>query len=85
MRRGTEPVNARSALQLRRVLAWSALVVFLAAAALLGLAAAAAGDGDAPSRTARALLAAVCALVAATAAVDLLVIRKRRAQERERH
>lgn len=77
MRRGTEPANARSALRLRRVLATTALLVFVVAAVLLALGAVAAGPGDTPTRTELAVLAGVCALLAATAGIDLLVLRRR--------
>ncbi|MEI7031702.1 hypothetical protein [Streptomyces pratensis] len=77
MRRGTEPANALSALQLRRILAWVALGVFVVAAVLFAVSAAAAEPGDSPSATLRAVLAGVCALVAVTAGVDLVVLRRR--------
>ncbi|MER7698052.1 hypothetical protein [Streptomyces sp. NPDC096095] len=84
MRRGTEPVNARSAIKLRRILATSALFAFVAAAVLLALLATVSDPGDTPSTTQLWLLAGACALVAATAAVDLLVIRKKHSPKRER-
>lgn len=81
MRRGTEPVNARSALRIRRILASAALLLFVVAAVALALGAAAADPGDTPSRTELAVLAGVCALVAATAGIDLLVLRRRRGRQ----
>lgn len=73
LRRGTEPVTARSAYDLRRVLAWLALVGGGIGAAGLGMAATEAGEAAIGWWVASAL----CALIALSAVVDLLVIGKR--------
>ncbi|MEU8625646.1 hypothetical protein [Streptomyces sp. NPDC048669] len=56
-------------------------MLFVVAAVALALGAAAADPGDTPSRTELAVLAGVCALVAATAGIDLLVLRRKRGRQ----
>ncbi|CAL9370015.1 DUF6343 family protein [Streptomyces albus] len=81
-RSGTEPVTARSDLWLRTLLSSVGLPFFAAAAAALAWWATASGPHDSPSDRALSVLAAVCGLLALGAAVDLVVLRRRRAQER---
>ncbi|HEX2313667.1 MAG TPA: DUF6343 family protein [Thermomonospora sp.] len=71
--RGTEPLNARSALGVRALLSGLALAAGTAAAVIFGVRAARDRDADAALWTA----AAVCAVIAVIAAVDLWVIRRR--------
>jgi hypothetical protein len=70
-RPGTEPVNARSALRTRAAL--SGVVLPLALAATVYFVIKAVGSGESVWRAE----AAIAALVALIAAVDLLVIRRR--------
>lgn len=72
-RTGTEPVTARSAYGLRRVLAWFALVAGLLAAGAFGLAAL----HPAGSAPAEGLIAGICLLTALVALADLIVLRNR--------
>ncbi|MGW0777872.1 DUF6343 family protein [Streptomyces sp. NPDC002835] len=83
-RTGTEPVTARSALGLRLVLSCAGVVLFAALTALFVVWTAAAGPGDSPSRWELGLLAGGCGLLTIVAAVDLVVILRRRARERPR-
>ncbi|MFJ8623823.1 DUF6343 family protein [Kitasatospora sp. NPDC093550] len=77
VRRGTEPVTARSDLELRRVLSRVFLVLFVCGAAAFAVLAALAAPGPAPNQGTYAFFAAVCAGFAAVAALDLGVVRRR--------
>lgn len=77
VRRGTEPVTARSDLELRRLLSRVFLVLFVAGTAVFAVLAALAGPGPAPNQGTYAFFAALCAGFAGLAALDLLVIRRR--------
>ncbi|MEU1384720.1 MULTISPECIES: DUF6343 family protein [unclassified Nonomuraea] len=72
-RAGTEPVTARSPLRARRVLSWIALVAAVAAAVFFVTRAMATGQ------QVWVWEAALAAAVAMVAAVDLAVLRRRRA------
>ncbi|HLL32711.1 MAG TPA: DUF6343 family protein [Streptomyces sp.] len=80
-RTGTEPVTARSPLRLRLLLSAAFLPLFAAAAVLLGLWAADSGPGDSPGSGPLTGLAVVCAVLAAIAAVDAVVVRRRMRRE----
>lgn len=73
---GTEPATARTAVWLRLTLAALALVGF----SLAAWAFAAAADRPGGNNDGEAALAIGCALIAATAAVDLVVLGRRRAR-----
>ncbi|MEU3573402.1 DUF6343 family protein [Kitasatospora sp. NPDC036755] len=77
VRRGSEPVNARSDLELRRLLSRVFLVLFVAGAALFAVLAALAGPGPVPNQGTYAFFAALCAGFAGLAALDLVVIHRR--------
>ncbi|MET8542438.1 DUF6343 family protein [Kitasatospora sp. NPDC004799] len=77
VRLGTEPVTARSDLELRRLLSRVFLVLFVAGTALFAVLAALSGPGPAPDQGTYAFFAALCAGFAGVAALDLLVIRRR--------
>ncbi|WP_181970451.1 DUF6343 family protein [Kitasatospora xanthocidica] len=77
VRRGTEPVTARSDLELRRVLSRVFLVLFLGGAVAFAVLAALASPGPAPNQGTYAFFAALCAGFAGITALDLLVIRRR--------
>ncbi|MGW7446350.1 DUF6343 family protein [Kitasatospora sp. NPDC054795] len=77
VRRGTEPVTARSDLELRRLLSRVFLVLFVGGTVAFAVLAAMAGPGPAPNRGTYAFFAALCAGFAALAGLDLLVIRRR--------
>ncbi|MFE4976496.1 DUF6343 family protein [Kitasatospora sp. NPDC056651] len=77
VRRGDEPVTARSDLELRRLLSRIFLVLFVGAAVLFAVLAALAGPGPAPNQGTYAFFAALCAGFAGITGVDLLVIRRR--------
>ncbi|WP_207892352.1 hypothetical protein [Streptacidiphilus pinicola] len=81
-RSGAEPSSALSDLPARRLLAAVFGPVYAAGAVLFSLMAAAAKPGDPAARNTWIAFAAVCALLALIAAVDLLVIRARMATER---
>ncbi|MEU3556613.1 DUF6343 family protein [Streptomyces fragilis] len=81
-RSGTEPVTARSALGLRLLLSAVFLPVFVALTVLFALWAADAGPGESPDRGMLVAFTVVCALVALLAAVDLLVVLRRRGRAR---
>jgi hypothetical protein len=81
-RSGTEPVTARSDLWLRTLLAGVGLPFFAAVSALFAWWAASSDEHTSPSSTVLSVLAALCGLLALGAGVDLLVLRRRRAQER---
>ncbi|WP_405475865.1 DUF6343 family protein [Streptomyces sp. NBC_00009] len=83
-RTGTEPSTAQSALRLRLVLAAAFLPLLIAAAVVSAVWAATAGPGDALSRAVVATLAAVCAALAVSAALDLLAVARRLKRERGR-
>ncbi|WP_354637987.1 DUF6343 family protein [Kitasatospora camelliae] len=76
-RRGTEPANARSDLELRRLLSLVFLVLFLCGTALFAVLAALAGPGPAPNQDTYVVFAAVCTGFAGIAALDLMVIHRR--------
>ncbi|MFJ9770544.1 hypothetical protein ACIRVF_04805 [Kitasatospora sp. NPDC101157] len=77
VRRGTEPVNARSNLELRRLLSRIFLVLFLCGAVAFAVLAALAAPGPPPNRGLYAVLAAVCLAFAGISVLDLMVIRRR--------
>jgi len=77
-RSGAEPVTALSALGLRAVLSWGAGIVFAVLAGLL-LVLAPSGSG----RSAFVLAAVFCLAIVVVAAIDLVVIQRRRSR-RER-
>ncbi|MFD4658193.1 DUF6343 family protein [Kitasatospora sp. NPDC058444] len=77
VRRGTEPVTARSDLELRRLLSRVFLVLFVAGTAAFAVLSALAGPGPAPNRGTYAFFAALCAGFAGITGLDLLVIRRR--------
>ncbi|WP_081237798.1 DUF6343 family protein [Streptomyces viridosporus] len=81
-RSGTEPRNAQSPLGLRLLLSGVFLPVFCVAAVLFGLWAANSGPGDSPGRDVLTGLAVGCGVLALIAAVDLLVVVRRRRRER---
>ncbi|MDX3611248.1 DUF6343 family protein [Streptomyces europaeiscabiei] len=81
-RTGTEPVTARSALGLRLLLAICFTPVFIAASLLFAVWSTHSGRGSSPTSTQLAVLAGVCAALAVIAAVDLVVILRRRRSER---
>lgn len=83
-RRGTEPVNARSAEGLRLLLSVCYTPVFLAAAALLALWSVLATPGSSPSGLVLAVLSGVCAALAALAVGDAAVLVHRRRMMRTR-
>ncbi|SEK94877.1 hypothetical protein [Streptacidiphilus jiangxiensis] len=81
-RDGSEPSTALSDLPARRLLAGIFGPVYAAGAVLFSLMAAAAKPTDSAARNTWIGFAAVCAVLAVIAAVDLLVIRARMAAER---
>ncbi|MFJ4686793.1 DUF6343 family protein [Streptomyces sp. NPDC088789] len=81
-RSGTEPVTARSPLRLRKLLSGIFLPLFVAGTVLFAVWAALSGPGDSPGRAVTVTLAAVCAALALTAALDLVVLARRGRQER---
>lgn len=81
-RTGTEPVNARSPLRLRMILASVFVPVFAAVTGLLWYWTTQTGPGDSPDQGALRLLTLLCALVTFFAVVDLLVVLRRRRRER---
>jgi hypothetical protein len=81
-RTGTEPRTAQSPLRLRLLLSGVFLPVFAAAATLFAVWSAHSGPGDSPGRGVTATLAAVCAVLALAAALDLLVVVRRLTGER---
>lgn len=81
-RAGTEPRNARSPLRLRFLLSAVFLPFLVAATVLFAVWAAHSGAGDSPGRSPLVVLAAVCAALALTAAVDLGVVSRRLRKER---
>lgn len=76
----SEPVKARSALGLRTVLSLIALPLAVVAGVVLLAVAPASGDRRAPY----VVSAIVCLAVAVIAAIDLVVLARRRRQRRER-
>ncbi|MGI5350951.1 DUF6343 family protein [Streptomyces sp. CA-250714] len=84
-RSGTEPLTARSDIRLRTLLSSIGVPFFAAATALFAWWAASSDSRSTPSDRVLTVLAAVCGALALGAAIDLLVLRRRRAQERERH
>ncbi|MHC3474733.1 DUF6343 family protein [Streptomyces sp. 7R007] len=81
-RTGSEPTTARSPLRLRLLLAAVFLPLFVAAAVLFGVGAGQWEHGDSPSRAVLATVAAVCAVLALTAAMDLWIVAQRLRRER---
>ncbi|WP_405783399.1 DUF6343 family protein [Streptomyces sp. NBC_00859] len=81
-RTGTEPLTARSALGARLLLSAVALPLFAAGAALLALWAVSARSPGAPGTAVLVVLAAVCGVLTAVSAIDIAVIRRRRAERR---
>ncbi|MEU5714458.1 DUF6343 family protein [Streptomyces sp. NPDC020403] len=81
-RSGTEPLTARSALGLRLVLSLGGVALFIALTVLLAFWAASSGANDSPGPTPLAVLAGLCGLFAVIAAVDLVVILRRRSGTR---
>lgn len=81
-RTGSEPVTARSALGLRLLITIVALPLFVAGAVLFAWWAVSSGQTDAPGSSSLAGLAVVCGLLAVFAALDLVVILRRRSRER---
>jgi hypothetical protein len=79
-RSGTEPRTARSDYGLRLFLSGVFAPLFLVGALVFAAFAARTGPDSAPSRSTLVGLAIVCAVLALTAVVDLLVIIRRRAQ-----
>ncbi|MET8772004.1 DUF6343 family protein [Streptomyces sp. NPDC004658] len=81
-RTGTEPATARSAVRLRLLLSAVFLPLFAAATAGFAVWAAREGPGDSPGSGPLTTHAAVCGLLALTAALDLVVVsgRSRRAR-----
>jgi membrane protein YdbS with pleckstrin-like domain len=73
-RQGTEPLSARSPLRARMALSWFALVVGVAVAVFFAFRAGATGD------EVWVWEAAIAALVAVIAAVDLVVLHRRRSR-----
>ncbi|MBO8195967.1 hypothetical protein ITI46_30615 [Streptomyces oryzae] len=82
-RSGTEPLTARSDIWLRTLLSSIGVPFFAAATALFAWWAASSGSHSSPSDRVLMVLAAVCGALTLGAAIDLLVLRRRRAQERE--
>lgn len=81
-RTGAEPATAQSPLGLRLLLACVFVPLFCVAAAFFALWAADWSPGDSPGRGARVALAAVCAALAVSAAIDLAVVVRRMRRER---
>ncbi|MFG2833339.1 DUF6343 family protein [Streptomyces sp. NPDC048434] len=81
-RTGTEPVEARSPLRLRLILASAALVVFAAATVRLAMGAHSAGPHDSPSPTVLLVLAVVCGVLAIVGMLDVVVLIRRLRSER---
>ncbi|GAA4883741.1 DUF6343 family protein [Kitasatospora terrestris] len=77
VRRGDEPVTARTDLELRRLLSRVFLGLFVCGAAAFTVLAVVSGGGPAPNRSTFAVFAAVCVAFAGIAAVDLIVIGRR--------
>ncbi|GAA1095886.1 MULTISPECIES: hypothetical protein [Kitasatospora] len=87
VRRGTEPVTARTDLELRRLLSRVFLGFFAVGTVAFAVLAGTAGTGVAPNRTTFAVFALLCLAFAGIAALDLMVIRRRMAagQGRDRN
>ncbi|WP_431683183.1 DUF6343 family protein [Kitasatospora sp. KL5] len=79
VRRGSEPVTARTDLELRRLLSRVFLGIFVFGAVAFSVIAGLEGTGPAPNRWTFAVFAAVCVAFAGIAALDLMVIRRRMA------
>lgn len=77
VRLGTEPVTARSDLELRRLLSRIFLVLFVVGAVAFAVLAATAAPGPVPNQGTYAFFAALCGGFAALAGLDLMVIRRR--------
>ncbi|MFE4520159.1 DUF6343 family protein [Kitasatospora sp. NPDC056783] len=80
-RSGTEPATARSDLKLRYLLSLTFTPLFALATAGFALWAALAPDGGVPSRGTLTGFAVACALLTLFAAVDLVVVIRRRRTE----
>ncbi|MEV6316589.1 DUF6343 family protein [Streptomyces sp. NPDC051776] len=83
-RTGTEPVTARSALGLRKLLAVIYTPVFLAGAVLFAIWASRSHAGSSPSSGALGAIAIVCAVLSLLALTDLMVVEHRLKRERAR-
>lgn len=81
-RSGTEPVTARSDLPARLVLTAIFLPLFLIGTGGFGYLSASASSGETPGPGGWLLCAVVCAVMSVVAAIDLVVILKRRREER---
>ncbi|MEV8098237.1 hypothetical protein [Kitasatospora sp. NPDC085879] len=79
LRRGTEPVTARTDLELRRLLSRIFLGFFVVGTVAFAVLAGTAGTGPAPNGTTFAVFALLCLAFAGIAALDLMVIRRRMA------
>ncbi|MEU6083518.1 DUF6343 family protein [Streptomyces sp. NPDC047108] len=82
-RTGTEPVTARSALRLRKLLAVIYTPVFLAGAVLFAIWASRSDAGSTPSSGALGAIAIVCAVLSLLALTDLMVVEHRIRRERD--
>ncbi|MEU0039548.1 DUF6343 family protein [Streptomyces sp. NPDC006333] len=83
-RAGTEPSNAQSPLRLRLLLSGIFLPLFVAAAVVFGMWAAASDAGDTPGRGALVTFAAVAVALALIAAIDVTIVARRLRRERVR-
>ncbi|MFD8708172.1 hypothetical protein ACFV1W_37275 [Kitasatospora sp. NPDC059648] len=77
VRPGTEPVNARSDLELRGLLSRIFVVLFACGTVAFAVLAALAGPGPAPNRGTYILFCALCAAFAGLSWLDLTVVRRR--------
>ncbi|MGW4298254.1 DUF6343 family protein [Streptomyces sp. NPDC004376] len=82
-RTGTEPVRARSALKLRLVLSAIGVLAFLFGTVVFGVWASKSTPVSNPSAMELSVLAAICAFFALLGIVDLVVVLRRRARERD--
>lgn len=81
-RAGTEPVNARSPVGLRLLLSAVYVPVFTAAAVLFAVWSVRSGPHDSPGTTVLDAIAGGCAALALVAALDLVVLLRRRGRVR---
>lgn len=81
-RTGTEPVEARSPLRLRLILATAAVVIFAVATVRLAMGAHSARPHDSPSPTVLLVLAVVCGVLALAATLDVAVLIRRLRSQR---
>ncbi|MGK5529581.1 DUF6343 family protein [Streptomyces sp. URMC 129] len=82
-RTGTEPVTAYSALRLRLLLSGIFLPFFAAVTVVLAVWWAASDSGDQPSPAELGRLTVGCAVLTVLAAIDLVVVLRRRRAQRE--